>query len=97
MFTANSPLTTGAQRRAVLSLWKRVWAGKEALLSVEKTVLITGQKLTEALQINKEHLAFTDLKEYQTIANSFKSTLNEALIRVREQARFSVLFYWLLL
>ena len=70
----------------MVALWKRVWAGKEALLSVEKTVVVTGQRLAEALQINKAHLALTDLKEYQTIANSFKSSLNEALIRVREQA-----------
>ena len=49
MFTANAPFTTGAQRKAVLALWKRIWAGKEALLSVEKTILVTGQRLAEAL------------------------------------------------
>ena len=43
MFTAGSHFTTGPQRKAVLSLSNRIWAGKEALLSVEKTVLVTGQ------------------------------------------------------
>ena len=69
VFTARSPFTTGAQRQAVLSLWKRIQAGKDALLSVEKTVLITGEKLAEAIASLKPFLELTELQNYRNIAN----------------------------
>ena len=117
VFTARSPFTTGAQRQAVLSLWKRIQAGKDAFLSVERTVLITGEKLAEAIASLRPFLELTELQNYRNIANAQGVTLNRAVEGILTQrnafdmvralfptipregivARFSVLFYCLLL